>query len=151
MAAKAPLEFSRKPVLTLEVGCCIDAAVYIEKGNESDCASKLAPRLHSSFSACFARLRSCAPRTSAWVRDALGYRRFFCGKNERKSSPLRRRDSEARSFRRSETAFPRGRCHTTMRQADHAARDRARETGKKKDLKTRDELARTFGFRSFFR
>jgi len=27
---------------------------------------------------------------------------------------------------------------------------RARETGKKKDLKSRDELARTFGFRSFF-
>jgi len=41
----------------------------------------------------------------------------------------------SRSFRRSETAVPRGRNHTSSRQADHAVRDRARETGKKKSVK----------------
>jgi len=47
--------------------------------------------------------------------------------------------------------FPAGDTIQQWRQADHALRDRARETRKKKDLKTKDELARTFDFRSFFR
>jgi len=79
-------------------------------------------------------------------------RRFCCGKNERvlRCPQAALSSFSSRSFRRSETALPRGHNHTTVRQADHALRDRARETGKKKSLKPRGELARTFGFRLFF-
>ena len=72
MEAKAPLELSRKPVLALEVGCRDDVAVCFEKEPEKTDASKLAPIfLRVSFSACFARLRSTAPRTAALVACAL--------------------------------------------------------------------------------
>ena len=75
---------------------------------------------------------------------------FRCGETSGKYTAVRVILS-ARFSRRKNGAPPRALPHNNVWQADHAPRDRARETRKKKDLKTRDELARRFGFRSFFR
>ena len=101
-------ERNKEPAVALEAGCVIDAAVCIEKEPEKTDASKLAPiflrfLFRRASHACGAALRGLP---LWWLVRKL--RRFFCGKNERESSPLRRRDSEARSFRRSETATPAG-------------------------------------------
>ena len=111
------------------VGCVIVAAVYIEKEPEKTDASKLAPIFLRFLFRRASHARGAALRGLPLWCLVRQYRRFFCGKNER----VRERQLRlARSFRRSETAIPRGRNHASWRQADHAARDRARETGKKK-------------------
>ena len=110
---------------------------FMKKTENLRDSSKLDPMIFSVF---FSLLRKPAEHSSADCRFGAG------GVS---SAILLRRFS--RSFRRSETAFPRRRNHTTKRQADHALRDRARETGKKKGLNPRNELARAFGFQTLFR
>ena len=87
--AKAPLELSRKPVLALEGGCVIDAAVYMKKVRKITDASKLAPMTFLTF---FSLLRKpgrlCRPDCRSGT-TCVWERRFFCGKNEREEAPLR--------------------------------------------------------------
>ena len=79
------------------------------------------PHISNPF---FSLLRKPAERSSADCRFGVlceSCAVFSAEKRAGEGAPLRRRDSEARSFRRSVAAFPRGRNHTTARQADGAA------------------------------
>ena len=82
-------------------------------------------------------------RFSAEKRAEIALRR---GKWE---TPLRRLHL-IRSFRRSETAIPRGRYHPSHRQADHAPRDRARETHKKKRSENEERACSYIRFQILF-
>ena len=143
-------ESTKEPAFVLEGGCCFVAAVYIKKNRRKWMQASLPHFSPVSFSACFAHSRSCAPQTAAVVRSAFGCRRFFCGKNEREEAPLRRRDSEARSFRRSETAVPRRRYHTSSRQARTAVPSGCTKCAEKERGDHRGELARIRGIHSLF-
>ena len=133
--AKAPLELSRKPVLALEGGCVIDTAVYMKKVRKITDASKLAPMTFLTF---FSLLRKpgrlCRPDCRSGT-TCVWDRRFFCGKNEREEAPLRRRDSETRSFRRSETARPAGATAQAGGRPDDAV-VRIREADRKRACKS---------------
>ena len=93
-----------------------------EKGVWNPVCEQARPRLPSPF---FSLLRKPAGRCPADCRlvDSCSLcRRFCCGKNERAGTPLRRRDSEASASATTQT----------MRQVDHAVRDRTRKAGRKK-------------------
>ena len=75
---------------------------------------------------------------------------FFCGKNERESSPLRRRDSEARSFRRSETAPPQAQPPKLTAGPDGYAVRRAQSAQKKRVKITGSSLLESLRFTLFF-
>jgi len=135
--AKAPLELSRKPVLALEGGCVIDAAVCMKKVRKITDASKLAPMTFLTF---FSLLRKPGRRCRPDCRSGttcVWERRFFCGKNERESTPQR-------------NGAPRRRNRTSWRQADGAASASAKRIEKER-VNHRGGLARSRDFTLLFR
>ncbi len=110
-----------------------------EKGFGIGCESKLSLRFQAPFSVCFANPQS-----------------KLCGLPLRYGMRWERRCGgaivyEARSFRHSETAFPRRRLQSTMRQADHAARDRIREADRKRGLEDGGQACLQSRFQVLFR
>ena len=133
-------ERNKEPALILEVACNYDAAVYIEKNRRKRLQASLHRFFSGSFSACFARSRSCAPQTAPFVRGTSGYRRFCCG------SAIVKPARFAAAKRRS----PRGRNRTTTRQADGTAIASAKRI-EKESGDQRIELARIPEIHSLFR
>ncbi len=80
-------ESTKEPAFVLEGGCCFVAAVYIKKNRRKWMQASLPHFSPVSFSACFARSRSCAPQTAAVVRSAFGNAVF----SAEKTSGRRRR------------------------------------------------------------
>ena len=112
---------------------------FYEKGFGIRSASKLALGFQALFQFASQTPAGAAVRTAALVRVAFDWRRFCCGKNERVSRCGAGNNAScgwrfSRSFRRSETAFPRGRF---MQQADCAAIASAKRIEKRTEAEGR--------------
>ena len=120
-------ESNKEPAFMLEVGCVIDAAVYIEKETGENGRKQACPDFSPiSFSACFARARSCASQTAALVRSAFGCAVFSA---EKTSGIALRRGNRRRApqgapparFAAAKRRSPAGASSQQSRQADGAA------------------------------
>ena len=134
----------------LEVGCFLCRGSWLKKGLESAVRASSPPASKPLFQFASQTRGAVLRGLPLWCLVHL-CRRFFCGKNEREDTPLRRRDSEARSFRRSETAILRERYHTILRQARTAVPSGRAKRAEKESGDHRIELARIRGIHSLFR
>ena len=130
-------ESTKEPAFEPGLGWILCRGSWLKKGIEPECASKLAFRYQSPFSVCFANPQGVALRTAALVACAKGFAAAAA-------------DSEARSFRRSETAILRGRYHTSSRQAPTAMPSRRTKCAEKERGDHRGERARIRGIHSLF-
>ena len=110
------------------------------------------------FSVCFANPRGMAPRTAAGLGCAVvaavllwqNERETRCGASWGITPQAALSPFPSLVFPAGKTAIPRGRNHSSNRQADHASRDRARETRRKRAGTTICKLACNIGvFDSF--
>ena len=127
-------ESTKEPVVAL-VGRFLCRGSFMKKGKRRRMRASSPRSSFSPFSVCFANPRSVAPRTAALLTCAFGERQLRL----------------ARSFRRSENGVPRGRNHTSGRQARTAAPSGRAKRAEKEREDHRIELARIREILSLFR
>ena len=151
-------ESNKEPALALEVGCVIDAAVYMKKGLESFGKASF-PHASKPLFQFASQTRGAALRgLPLWYGVRL-VRRFFCGKNEREEAvmrcsqpqlafPLSRRSAKPARFATAKTVKP---FEQHTKAAVCEAQLRSVRSTQKKSLESAGKLAFTAEPQALFR